>query len=101
MPKEFYFDWACPGCKHIQGDSVNFAQGPYLSLTCGGCGNAFEARSLTTEDAQAWDDALYAAEVDSLGIDFVNFINAKDYTVGDVLADDNLLEKLRQQFEER
>lgn len=87
-PKEFTFSWTCPTCQHHQDDTINFEQGPYL-----------DAKQLSQQDADAWDEAIYQAELDHLGPALVAYANARNYTSSDLLSDTDLTARLQKEME--
>lgn len=62
--KEHSFNWRCPYCDHVQTDTVNKDQGPFLNLTCGDCLKVVDEDSLDIKSAANWDEACIAAEAD-------------------------------------
>lgn len=54
--------WTCPDCKHVQDDTVHPELGPYISVTCGNCGQSFSDEQLSEEDRAKWNDARDFAE---------------------------------------
>lgn len=60
--QEATVDWTCPSCGHFQTDTVHPELGPFLSATCGACGNLFDYSRLSESDQQAWEEAHCLAE---------------------------------------
>lgn len=59
---EVAVDWTCPKCQHVQTDTVHPELGPYLSATCGACGEIFDDKDLSETDRTAWNEARDHAE---------------------------------------
>lgn len=59
---EFPVEWTCPNCQSPQVDTVHPQMGPFLSATCGECGNLFDDADLSENDRLSWNDARDRAE---------------------------------------
>lgn len=55
---ESAFSWICPACGHIQNDSVNSEDGPFINLTCSECDGTFEPSALSETSRDAWEAAI-------------------------------------------
>jgi hypothetical protein len=53
-----YFGWTCPACGLSQIEEVDAELGPFCTVICESCQEAFEYHSLSPEDVLAWDRAL-------------------------------------------
>lgn len=54
--------WKCPGCGHVQDDSVHPVDGPFFTCICGECGKDFQDSDLDQQSLASWNAARFAAE---------------------------------------